>query len=141
MTGLAETANVTLIVIVALGTIAVVALLAVVAVAVVKLNRQIEKIANMAEPVAVKASDALESVQRVTMSVGEKADHILTRGVALSDTVSNNVERTASVVEQTVTTPLIKLSSLIAGVSKTISVYTGTARHNGHSNSTKQSKE
>jgi len=110
-----------------------VALLAVLAVAMLKLNKQLDVITTMAEPVAVKASDTLDSVQRITSSVGEKADQILTRGVELTDSVSTNVEKTATVVQTTVTTPLIKLSSLIAGVSKTISVYSGAGRNNGHS--------
>lgn len=118
-----------------------VALLAVVAVAIVKLNKQLDSLTKLAEPVAVKASDTLDSVQRVTSNVGEKADRILSRGVELTDTVSTNVERTATVVQQTVTTPLIKLSSLIAGVSRTVSVYSGGGRGNGHSKSTNQVKE
>jgi len=111
-----------------------VAMLAILAIALVKLNKQLEKITNLAEPIAVKASDTLDGVQRVTMSVGEKADQILTRGVELTGSLSTNVERTTTVVQETVTKPLIKLSSVIAGVSKTISVYTGSSRSNGHSN-------
>jgi predicted PurR-regulated permease PerM len=122
-----------LFVIVAVFALIAVGMLAIVAIALIKLNKQLEKLTNLAEPLAVKASDTLEQVQRVTMSVGEKADQILTRGVDLTDNVSTNVERTANVVRQTVTKPLIKLSSVIAGVSKTIAVYSGTSRHNGHS--------
>jgi hypothetical protein len=117
-----------------------VVLLGVVAVALVKLNSKLETITNMAEPVVNKASDTLDSVQRVTASVGEKADVILTRGVALTDSVSGNVEKTAAVVQQTVTTPLIKLSSVIAGVSKGMSFYVGTSRGNGRNDSS-DSKE
>jgi hypothetical protein len=74
------------------------------------------------------------------MSVGEKADQILSRGVELTDNVSGNVEKTANVVHQTVTTPLIKLSSVIAGVSRGLSVCTGQNRSNGHTNNS-DSKE
>jgi hypothetical protein len=129
-----------LIIIVAVFALIAVALLAVLAVALVKLNEKLDKLTNLAEPVAVKASDVLDNVQRVTMTVGEKADAILTRGVELTDNVSGNVEKTTAVVQQTVTTPLIKLSSMIAGVSKGISVYTGKSRSNGHTNSS-DSKE
>lgn len=110
----------------------VVALLAVVAISLLKLNQKLERITDMAEPVVNKASDTLDSVQRVTSNVGEKADKILARGVELTESVSGNVEKTATVVHQTVTTPLIKLSSVIAGVSKSVSVYTGRSQSNGH---------
>jgi predicted PurR-regulated permease PerM len=134
-------ATVLLFVIVAVFALIAVGMLAVVAIALIKLNKQLEKLTDLAEPIAVKASDTLDQVQRVTVSVGEKADQILTRGVDLTDNVSSNVERTANVVQQTVTKPLIKLSSVIAGVSKTISVYSGNSRNNGHSRSGEEPKE
>lgn len=132
MHGLEITALVILILVVALSMFAGVALMAALAVGIHKLNEQLEKLINMAAPVATKASDTLDNIQRVTMSVGEKADQILTRGVDLTENVSGNVEKTATVVHQTVAVPLIKLSSVIAGVSKGISVYTGRDRSNGH---------
>jgi len=130
-----------LIAIVLLFAFVTVALLAALAMAVIKINHKLEKLTNTLEPIAVKASDTLESVQRVTSSVGEKADQILTRGVALTENVSTNVERTASAVQKTVTTPLIKLSSVIAGVSKSVSVYATSGRSNGTSTGTKDPKE
>lgn len=117
---------------VGLSQLIVVALIAVLAVALVKLNKKLEQITDMAEPVILKASDTLDTVQRVTSTVGEKADVILTRGVELTDSVSGNVEKTAVTVQQTVTTPLIKLSSVLAGISKGMSVYVGNNRSNGH---------
>ena len=126
------TAAICLYITVAVCQLIVVGLLAVVAISLLKLNNKLEKITDMAEPVVNKASDTLDSVQRVTANVGEKADQILTRGVELTESVSGNVEKTATVVHQTVTTPLIKLSSVIAGVSKSVSVYTGRSQGNGH---------
>ena len=76
------------------------------------------------DPVIVKATDTIETVQRVTTNVGVKADQILTKGEALTDNVSGRVEKTADVVQNAVTGPLINLSSLISGVSKGFSVYT-----------------
>jgi len=138
MHGLDVTATVILIVVVAVAMLSYAVFLGLLAVGINKLNQKLEKLTNMAEPVASKASDTLDNIQRVTMSVGEKADQILTRGVEMTDNVSGNVEKTATVVHQTVTTPLIKLSSVIAGMSRGFSVYTG--RNNGHTNSS-DSKE
>ena len=125
------TATICLFITVAVTQLIVVVLLAIAAISLLKLNQKLEKITDMAEPVVNKASETLDSVQRVTSNVGEKADQILTRGVALTENVSGNVEKTATVVHQTVTTPLIKLSSVIAGVSKGMSVYTGRDQSNG----------
>jgi predicted PurR-regulated permease PerM len=138
MHGLDVTATVILIVVVAVAMLSYAVFLGLLAVGINKLNQKLEKLTNMAEPVASKASDTLDNIQRVTMSVGEKADQIRTRGVEMTYNVSGNVEKTATVVHQTVTTPLIKLSSVIAGMSRGFSVYTG--RNNGHTNSS-DSKE
>jgi predicted PurR-regulated permease PerM len=94
-----------------------------------KMEQQVDKLTQKIDPVILKASHTLDSVQRVTVTVGEKADQILTRGEALTETVSQNVEKTASVVQTTVTTPLINLSSLITGVSKGFSVWSHAAAH------------
>jgi uncharacterized protein YoxC len=120
-----------LVIFVVLGGILSVALLGIVAFAITKIQQQLTKLADKVEPVVVKASDTLDTVNRVTVNVGEKADHILTRGEALTDSVSENVEKTATVVQNTVTTPLINLSSLISGVSKGVSVWGRSATNGG----------
>ena len=120
-----------------------VALLAALAIALRKISEQVEKLTEMAEPAIAKASNTLDTVQRVTMTVGEKADAILSRSETMTDNVSDRVERTASVVQHAVTTPLVNLSSWLAGVSKGFSVYGGTVsgKQNGHARSTDTSKE
>lgn len=95
--------------------------------ALMKLQKQVDTLTGKLDPVIGKASDTLDTVQRVTQNVGEKADTILTRGEALTENVSGKVETTAGMVQKTVTTPLIGLSSLIAGVSKGFSVYARSA--------------
>ncbi|MCW3061095.1 MAG: hypothetical protein ABIY70_11765 [Capsulimonas sp.] len=107
------------------------------------LNSKIDKLTTMAEPAINKVSDTLDTVQRVTMNVGEKTDAILSRSETLTENVSGHVERTASVVQNTVTTPLINLSSVIAGVSKGFAVY-GNAfsnKQNGRDKSSDHAKE
>lgn len=102
------------------------------AIALTKLQKTVENLTGKVEPVIAKASTTLDTVQRVTVNVGEKADTILTRGETLTENVSQKVETTANIVETTVTKPLINISSLIAGVSKGVSVYTH-AGENGRS--------
>lgn len=101
-----------------------VALLGVMAFALTKLVKLLDTITNKMDPAIVKATDVIETVQRVTTNVGEKADQILARGETMTDSVSDRVEKTAEVVQQAVTGPLINLSSLITGVSKGFEVYT-----------------
>jgi len=101
-----------------------VGLLGAMAFALMKLVSLLDKVVSKIDPVIAKATDTIETVQRVTTNVGEKADQILTKGEALTDNVSDRVEKTAGVVQKSVTEPLTKLSSLITGVSKGFSVYT-----------------
>ena len=109
-----------------------VSLLGVMAFALTKLVKLLDTITNKLDPVILKATDTIETVQRVTANVGEKADHILSRGESLTNSVSGRVEQTADVVQKAVTGPLISLSSLITGVSKGVEVYTKSSS-NGES--------
>jgi len=101
-----------------------VALLGVVAFCLVKMQQQVDRLTTMAEPLAEKASTTLDEVQRVTVTVGDRADTILGRGETLTDHVATRVEQTASVIQSTVTSPLIKLSSLVNGIIAALSTYT-----------------
>ena len=101
-----------------------VVLFGVMAFALSKLVKLMDTLADKLDPVIGKATDTIETVQRVTTNVGEKADVILTKGEALTDSLSVKTERTADVVQKSVTGPLISLSSLITGISKGFSVYT-----------------
>jgi len=139
---LGTVANISICVFVAIFSVIAVGALVAVAIALNKLQQQVDKLTTKVEPVIVKASTTLDTVQRVTVSVGEKADTILTRGESLTDNVSQKIETTANVVENTVTKPLINLSSLIAGVSKGVSVYThGGTNGNSNSRRTRKSTE
>lgn len=101
-----------------------------IAIVVKKIERQLENLTNKVDPVIAKATNTLDTVQRITVNVGEKADAILTKGEALTDTVSEKVGKTTTVVQETVTTPLINLSSLITGVSTGLGAW-GRAATNG----------
>ncbi len=83
-----------------------------------KLNQTLDRALDKAQPVINKTTDVLNTVQRVTMNVGEKADAIMVKGEALADNLAQRVEETAGVVEKTVTSPLIGFSSVLAGVSR-----------------------
>ncbi len=119
-----DLATVALWIFVALFAITTVVLFGITAFALTKLVKLVDTLVEKIEPVLGKATDTIETVQRVTTNVGEKADVILTKGEVLTDSLSVKTERTADVLQKSVTGPLISLSSLITGISKGFSVYT-----------------
>ena len=108
-----------------------VGLLGAIAIALSKVAALLDKATNKLDPLIVKTTDAIETVQRVTNNVGTKADQILVKGEALTDDVSDRVEKTAGVVQSAVIGPLINLSSIINGVSKGFAVYSRPNSENG----------
>jgi len=121
---LGAAASISLVVFVILFGIITVVLLGIVAFVLVKLQQQIDRLTTIAEPLAEKASVTLDEVQRFTVTVGDRADTILERGESLTDHVATKVEQTATVIQTTVTQPLIKISSLINGIIAALSFYT-----------------
>ena len=101
-----------------------VGLLGAIAVAISKLASLLEKGLDKVDPVIVKTTSAIDTVQRVTTNIGAKADQVLVKGEALTDDVSGRVEKTAGVVQSAVIKPLIDISSIISGISKGFQVYT-----------------
>ncbi|MGI4787263.1 MAG: hypothetical protein ACRYFS_00285 [Janthinobacterium lividum] len=108
-----------------------VGLLGAIAFALRKMVTLLDTATNKLDPMIVKATDAIETVQRVTNNVGAKADQLLVKGEALTDDVSDRVEKTAGVVQSAVIGPLINLSSIINGVSKGFAVYSRSGSENG----------
>ena len=108
-----------------------VGLLGAIAFALSKMVTLLDTATNKMDPLIVKATDAIETVQRVTNNVGAKADQLLVKGEALTDDVSGRVEKTAGVVQSAVVGPLINLSSIISGVSKGFAVYSHPHSDNG----------
>ena len=100
-----------------------VAFLGVIALAVSKLVGLLDKVTREMEPVILKTTNAIDTVQRVTTNIGVRADQVLVKGEALTDDVSGRVEKTAGVVQSAVVGPLINISSLITGISKGFQVY------------------
>jgi hypothetical protein len=88
-----------------------------------KLNELIETGLQKVSPVIDKTSAVLDTVNDVTTNVGAHADTILTHGEQISATLAKQVDATASVVSKTVTSPLVNMSSVLAGISKGLGVF------------------
>ena len=108
-----------------------VALLGALAFGLKTLNQKIDVALDAVRPILDKSTEVLGTVQRVTMNVGERADTILNQGEELTEKLSKKVDHTSSIVEKTVTTPLINLSSVMAGVSRGFSVLSRGSHTNG----------
>ena len=65
-----------------------VAFLGVIALAVSKLVGLLDKVTREMEPVILKTTNAIDTVQRVTTNIGVRADQVLVKGEALTDDVS-----------------------------------------------------
>jgi uncharacterized protein YoxC len=111
-----------------------VAALGVIAFALRMLNIQIDRAFDKADPIILKINDFLITLQRVTSNVGEKADEVLVKGEAIVEDIADKVEDTATVVQKTVTKPLINLSSIIAGITKGFATFSGSKNSNNGRN-------
>jgi predicted PurR-regulated permease PerM len=100
-----------------------VTLLGVVAYSLLKMQQQVDRLTTLAEPLSNKASTTLDEVQRVTVSVGDRADTILERSEHLTDHVATKIEQTSTIIQSSVTSPLIKVSSLVNGIIAALSSY------------------
>jgi predicted PurR-regulated permease PerM len=103
---------------VAIFAITTVALLAGIVFGLTKLNEKLDSTIDSVRPLIAKSSDVLDTVQRVTVDVGERADAILSQGEDITANVSRKVDRASSVVEKAVTDPLINAASVLAGISR-----------------------
>jgi uncharacterized protein YoxC len=116
-------ASVAVIIFVFLFGIITVTLLGVVAYSLLKMQQQVDRLTTLAEPLANKVSTTLDEVQRVTVTVGDRADTILERSEHLTDHVATKIEQTSSIIQSSVTSPLIKVSSLVNGIIAALSTY------------------
>ena len=98
-----------------------VALLGIIAFSLRALQAKVDGVLTQVSPVLDKTTETLDMVQRVTSNVGDRADAILTRSEEMTDDLARKVEATSSVVQKAVSTPLINLSSVVAGVTEGLS--------------------
>jgi len=115
-----------------------VGLLAIIAIGLKSLNTKIDGALEQVQPILVKTTETLEVVQRVTSNIGDRADVILERSERATENVAKKVEATASVVQHAVSTPLINISSVIAGFTEGLA---SLNRHFGRSKSSDETKE
>jgi hypothetical protein len=125
---------------VAIFAITTVSLLAGMVIGLNKLNEKIDSTIESVRPLIAKSTDVLDTVQRVTMNVGDRADAILSQGEEMTANVARTVDRTSTVVEKAVTDPLINVSSAFAGISRGLKSFNRGARNANGSDETRSNQ-
>ncbi len=89
-----------------------------------KINARIEHLTPKVEPLLDKVDQALTTANDKLTVIGDRAEHIVAQGEEVAINVHSKVDRTATVVQRTVNTPIITLNSLAAGLSRGFATFT-----------------
>jgi len=88
------------------------------AVALFVLNAKLAQLADRAHPLLDRASETLGRVEAMTAQVSERINVILDQTGDLVEDVTQKVETTTSMAEETIAQPLIGAASVMAGLSR-----------------------
>jgi len=88
------------------------------AVALFVLNAKLSQMAEMAHPLIEKANETLGRLEAMTAQVSERINVILDQTGDLVEDVTQKVETTTSIAEETIAQPLIGAASVMAGLSR-----------------------
>jgi len=88
------------------------------AVALFVLNAKLAQMAEMAHPLIEKANETLGRLEAMTAQVSERINVILDQTGDLVEDVTQKVETTTSIAEETIAQPLIGAASVMAGLSR-----------------------
>jgi len=89
-----------------------------IAVVLFMLNQKLEQLTEAAHPLIDKANAVLEKVETITAQAGEKVNVVLDQTGQFVEKVTQKVETTTSLAEETIAQPLIEAASLMAGLSR-----------------------
>ena len=82
------------------------------------LNGKLEKLTDTVHPLIDKANETLVRVEGMTGQLSERVNVILDQTGHLVDDVTQKVETTTSMAEETIAQPLIGAASVMAGLSR-----------------------
>jgi predicted PurR-regulated permease PerM len=82
------------------------------------LNGKLEKLTEAMHPLIEKANGTLARVEGMTAQVSERVNTILDQTGHLVQDVTQKVETTTSIAEETIAQPLIGAASMMAGLSR-----------------------
>jgi hypothetical protein len=106
-----------------------------IAVALWLLHTRLSQFLAQSQPLMARAEEALAKVEGLTGKVEERVTHVLDTADRLVQDVSQKVETTTSIAEETISQPLIGAASLMAGITRGLSAYREmTEKGDGQSN-------
>lgn len=76
------------------------------------------KLSKQVQPAMSEVKRTIENVNRVAVTVGSRVEDIASTGDHMVHDVSKKVEHTASMLQEMIESPLVKLASATAGISK-----------------------
>jgi len=89
-----------------------------IAVALFILNGKLEQLTERVHPLIDKANGTLARVEAMTAQVSERVNVVLDQTGRLVEDVTQKVETTTSIAEETIAQPLIGAASVMAGLSR-----------------------
>lgn len=87
------------------------------------LNAKLNQLLAKAQPLVDRTAETLQNVERMTVKLNDRVNQILDRTGEVVEDVSQKVETTTSIAEETISQPLISAASLMAGISRGLSAY------------------
>jgi len=87
------------------------------------LNGKLDKLTEAMHPLIEKANGTLGRVEGMTAQLGERVNTILDQTGHLVEDVTQKVETTTSIAEETIAQPLIGAASMMAGLSRGWNTY------------------
>jgi uncharacterized protein YoxC len=87
------------------------------------LNAKLNQLLDKAQPLVDRAAETMQKVEQITVKLNDRVNHVLDRTGAVVEDVSQKVETTTSIAEETISQPLIGAASLMAGISRGLSAY------------------
>jgi ABC-type transporter Mla subunit MlaD len=92
----------------------------------------LEQLTEMARPLADRANATLQKVETLTAQLGERVNTFLDQTGHVVENVTQKVETTTSMAEETIAQPLIGAASVMAGISRGWDTYKAqTAKEKG----------
>jgi uncharacterized protein YoxC len=103
-----------------------------IAVALFMLDRKVNELTEMAHPLVNRVNETLGKVEGITQQASERLNQILDQTGRLVEDVTQKVETTTSMAEETIAQPLISAASVMAGLSRGWDTYKAqTAKEKG----------
>lgn len=94
-----------------------------IAVALWMVHSKLAELMRQSQPLVSRAEELLAKVEDVTGTVNQRVTGVLDTADQLVKDVSQKVETTTSIAEETISQPLIGAASLMAGISRGLSAY------------------